>query len=123
MIVAEFTEDNQIIVRLTLLDKVGQKLEIDTILDTGFSDYLMVPSTVVRELGLVEIDTVQAIMADGRGASLSVCEVRMEWDGDEQSIPVFVGGGKALLGMSMLRGCLGTFEFFPGGISTIEPAE
>lgn len=121
MISGEFTEDDQIIVRVSLLGTDGEQAEIDAILDTGFSDALMVPDAVIKRLGLVELDTVQAIMADGRGAYLSVYEAVVEWDGEERTIPVFAGGGKALLGMALLRGCLGTFEFFPGGLITIEP--
>ncbi len=120
MISGEFTEDNQIIIRVILLGPAGRQAEIDAILDTGFSDYLMVSDAVIKQLGLVELDIVQAVMADGRGAYLSVCEIVVEWEGEERTIPVFAGGGKALLGMALLRGCLGTFEFSPGGIITIE---
>lgn len=123
MITGEFTEDNQIIVKLTLFGTTERPAEIAAILDTGFSDHLIVPFAVIQQLGLVEVDTVQAVMADGRTVGFSVCEVILEWDGDERAVPIFSGGGKALLGMALLRGCLGTFEFFPGGLSTIEPGE
>ena len=123
MITGEFTEDNQIIVKLTLFGTTERPVEIEAILDTGFSDYLIVPFAIVRQLGLVEVDTMQAMMANGSIVGFSVCEAVLEWDGDERTIPVFVGSGKALLGMALLRGCLGTFEFFPGGLSTIELGE
>ena len=123
MITGEFTEDNQIIVKLTLFSITEQPVEIEAILDTGFSEHLIVPFTVIRQLGLVEADTVQAVMADGRTAGFSVSEAVLDWDGDERTIPVFSGGGKALLGMALLHGSLGTFEFFPGGVCTIEPGE
>ena len=124
MITGEFTEDNQIVVKLTLFGTTERPAEIEAVLDTGFSDHLIIPFAVTRQLGLVEIDIVQAVMADGRTVGFSVCDVFLEWDGDERTVPVFVGGGrKALIGMALLRGSLGTFEFFPGGIATIEPAE
>ena len=123
MITGEFTEDNQIIVKLTLFGLTERPAEIEAILDTGFSDYIIVPFAAVRQLGLVEVDTMQAVMADGRIVGFSVCEAVLEWDGDARTVPVFVGSGKALLGMALLRGSLGTFEFFPGGLTTIEPGE
>ncbi len=123
MITGEFTEDNQIVVKLTLFDATEQPVEIEAIPDTGFSDHLIIPFAAVRRLGLVEVDTVQAAMADGRIVGFSVCEAVLEWDGNERAIPVFAGGSKALLGMALLRGSLGTFEFFPGGLCTVEPGE
>lgn len=123
MITGEFTEDNQIIVKLSLFGTTERPAEIEAILDTGFSDHLIVAFTIVRQLGLVEVDTVQAVMADGRTVGFSVCDVVLEWDGDERTVPAFVGNGNALLGMAMLRGSLGTFEFFPGGLTTIEPGD
>ena len=122
MITGEFTEDNQIIIPLRLTGPEGTRIDTDAILDTGFSDSLMLPDAIIRRLGLVELDIVQAVMADGSPAYFSTCEVVLEWDGEEREIAVFAGGGKPLLGMALVRGSLGTFEFFPGGTISLEPA-
>lgn len=123
MILGEFTEEDRVIVRLTLTGPAGLQTTVNAILDTGFSDALMLPDVLIRRLGLVELEVVQAVMADGSPAYLSTCEAVLNWDGQEREIVVFAGGGKALLGMALLRGCLGTFEFFPGGMISIEPAD
>ena len=123
MITGEFTEDNQIVVKLTLFGTTGRPVKIEAILDTGFSEHLIVPFAIIGQLGLAEIDTAQAVMADGRIVGFSVCEAVLEWDESERTIPIFAGGSKALLGMALLRGSLGTFEFSPGGLCMVEPGE
>lgn len=72
MIVGELSEYNEIVVPLSLRSEEGEDATIDTILDTGFSSYLVIPQNIVERLALPQIDVEDARMADGRLARFSV---------------------------------------------------
>lgn len=57
------------------------------------------------------------------GNERAVHEVIVAWNEEERAVSAYVGEGDILIGMALLRGCIGSFDFFPGCISTIEPRE
>ena len=123
MMSGEFKISNQIIIALTIWNETGSDEQIEAVVDTGFGGSLMLTQSIVETLALPQLDVEAAVLADGSIVWLPVYAVNILWDDEERKVVAYAGAGDVLLGMSMLRGCLGTFEFFPGGISTIEPAE
>ena len=63
------------------------------------------------------------VLADGSRTQMAVYEIIVIWNDEERAVPAYAGEGDALLGISLLRDQLGTFEFFPGSTVAIEPAE
>ena len=52
MMQGEFKESNQIVIPLTLRGEYGREEQVNVILDTGFTGFLIVPGYVVRRLNL-----------------------------------------------------------------------
>ena len=89
------------------------------------NDQILVTLTteIVRDLSLPQTDVSAAILADGSVVQLVVHEVAVVWHEEKRIVPAYVGDGEPLLGMSLLRGSIGTFEFFSGGTTTIEAVD
>lgn len=93
------------------------------IVDTGFSGFLTLPFSVLARLGLSQTDTEEATLADGSVLRFGVYEVTLDWEEDERMVPVYATEGSTLLGISLLLGSIGTFEFRDGSTVTIETAD
>jgi clan AA aspartic protease len=96
-------------------------VEVEAVIDTGFTDYLMIPVDTVTLLGLSQVDFVELVLADGSVARLAAYEVTVEWNDEERLIPTYAVEGNALIGVELLLGSLMTIEFINGGTVTIEP--
>ena len=83
---------------------------------------MTVPFSVLERLGLSQMDTEEAALADGSVLRFGVYEVTLDWDEEERTVPAYATESSALLGVSMLLGSIGTFEFLDGGTVTIEAA-
>ncbi len=91
-------------VKLDSMD--GQRsLEIEAMVDTGAS-YTMVPANLLEGLGVLPIDKISLLLADGRRAEYDIGEARATING--RSIPTLVVFGenhaRALLGAYTLEG-------------------
>ncbi len=123
MMTGRFLPSREFAVELTLRDLEGEPIDVTAVVDTGFSGFLTVPFSVLERLGLSQTDTEEATLADGSVLRFGVYEVTLDWDEDERTVPVYATESAALLGISMLLGSIGTFEFIDGGTVTIESAE
>ena len=122
MIIGRFLPSREFVVDLTLRDEEGEPVELTSVVDTGFSGFLTVPFSVIGRLGLMQTDTEEATLADGSVLRFAVYEVTLDWDEEERTVPAYATQSSALLGVSMLLGSIGTFEFIEGGTVTIEAA-
>ena len=91
-------------VRLTSLD--GQEsLDLEAMVDTG-ATYTIVPSRLLRELGVEPFDTIGLRLADGRPVEMDLGQATVTIDG--RSIPTLVIFGedeaRPLLGAYTLEG-------------------
>ena len=116
-------ESNQIVVPLTLRGEDGREEQVEVVVDTGFTGFLVIPSHIIRELGLTQLDINEMVLANGSVVRMAVYEVFLSWHEEERAVLAYAGEGDALLGMSLLRGSIGSFEFFFGGTTTLEAVE
>ncbi len=123
MMHGEFRESSQIIVLLTLRGEDDREEQVEVVVDTGFTGFLVLPSRIIRDLGLVQLDINEIVLANGSIVRMAVYEVLITWHEEERAVLAYAGEGDALLGMSLLRGSFGSFEFFSGGLATIEAVE
>src|SRR5260370_36279589 len=90
----------------TLQVKVqGQKgaQQVEAIIDTGFSGFLTLPSTVIAALGLTWICRHQGMLADGSIQILDVFEVSVLWDGQTRTVETAAMDAQPLAGMNLLH--------------------
>lgn len=109
------------LIHLSLLDRTGQEVEIETTLDTGFTGFLTLPPADIATLGLPFAQYHRATLADGSVGRLEVYAATVIWDGEERDIDVLAIGTESLLGMSLLEGSDVRLQVTDGGLVVIEP--
>ena len=91
-------------IRLDSMD--GERsLEIEAMVDTGAS-YTIVPSSLLKELGVVPIDKIGLVLADGRPVEYDIGRAMATIDGRTEATLVVFGddNARALLGAYTLEG-------------------
>ena len=108
---------------LTLLVRgpSGHILEFETVVDTGFSDYLTLPHEIVEELGLEFATTFQAVLADGSQETLPAYNITVMWGGESRQVRVLKTMGESLVGMRMLYDHSLQIDVVEGGRVLVEP--
>ena len=101
----------------------GQSLQVDAIVDTGFSGSLTLPLSVIESIGLTWLCRQQGMLADGRIHPFDVYTANIVWDNSERTIEVEAADVDPLLGMSLLAGYRVTMEVRASGNMTIESLE
>ena len=113
----------QPVVTLPLLGPDGQSREIEAVVDTGFNGSLILPTSVIAELGLPYQGRVDATLADGSAVSFHVYNVTVLWDGVARYIiPAVASDNRPLLGMALLDGHDLSIQVRDGGRVVIQPA-
>lgn len=80
----------------------GRWQEVEAVIDTGYSGFLTLPISLVKDLGLAFVNKAIAVLADGTQGRFDVYDAVVEWGGQSRSIEVDATGGAPLLGMQML---------------------
>lgn len=101
----------------------GQSRLIEAVIDTGYSEYLTLPSAHVRALGLQYRERGHAALADGTMATFDVYDAELVWDGQHKAVPVDESASAPLVGMSLLEGHELRIEARSGGQVLIEPLD
>lgn len=90
-------------------------LQINAVVDTGFTGHLTLQTATVEALELPIIGSAESVLADGSLVLEDVCMARVLWHGGERPIRVLVADATPLLGMSLLRGSELRIEAVNGG--------
>lgn len=100
----------------------GEAVEVEAVVDTGFTGHPTLPPRLVRSLSLPlpQRGFLEVELADGNTAALGVYDARVFWHGLSRPIPVYEADGGPLVGMSLLRGSRLTVEVVPGDSLVIE---
>lgn len=112
--------DLEAVVAVTLRGPSGRSHLIEAVVDTGYSEFLTLPSAHVSELGLRYKNRGTATLADGTGVDFDVYDAEMVWDGQLIAIPVDESETTPLMGMSLLEGHEVRIEARSGGRVLIE---
>jgi predicted aspartyl protease len=108
------------VVPLAILGSDGSRVEVEAVIDTGFTGHLTLRADVVRPLALSGRGFVEVELADGSTAALGVDDARVLWRARERPVPGYEAEGGPLVGMSLLRGSRLTVDVEPGGEVVIE---
>ena len=74
----------------------GRSLEIEAVVDTGYSGFLTLSSAVVAELDLPHALVREIALADDSTVELDVHRVNVFWDGEPRTIPADITGSTPL---------------------------
>ena len=97
-------------------------LPCDVIVDTGFTGWLTLPESVIRELGLLKIGSRPVTVASGEVEDFDYYETRIVWHGQPRWALVLQSIDQPLLGMELLRDNWITMGAWEGGDVIIEEA-
>ena len=92
------------VVTLPLQDPNGRTRVIEAVVDTGYSGFLTLPTTLVTELGLTFAYMGQAFLANDAEVDFDVHYVTVLWDGQPRDIEADATGSTPLVGMLLLSG-------------------
>lgn len=109
------------IVELRLRGPGGSELEVDTIVDSGFTASLTLPATTVSVLGLARHSGGRAVFADGSVRQFDIYAAEVRWNGGWRPVLVWAVRNEALLGTGFMAGNELRIAVVPGGVVEITP--
>ncbi|MHB1562117.1 MAG: clan AA aspartic protease [Isosphaeraceae bacterium] len=102
-------------IRLRVRASDGSELDVEAVIDSGFTGSFTLPVAVIGALGLAHQSGGRAMLADGSIQQVDFYAADVDWDGSWRSVLVMEVGGEALVGMRLLAGHQVRFEVMPGG--------
>lgn len=111
----------QAVIQVRVKGPGGRSLEIEAVLDTGFTEALCLPQATIQSLGLRFLSTDTAILADGSLIGVALYRGTIVWDGRDRTIIVHCLEGDPLIGMSLVYDHLLTMEARDHGAVTLMP--
>ncbi len=108
-------------IRLMVKGTQGREVEIDAVLDTGYTAALTLPPRIIGELGLRWLSVDRGTLADGSECLFDVFEGKVIWDGKVRRILVDEADTDSLVGMGLLNGHELKMQVRPHGKITIKP--
>lgn len=98
----------------------GQRQVIDTVIDTGFSGFLSLPSTIITTLDLPWSASDIVTLGDGSETLFDLYTATVIWDGQYREIYIAESETEPLLGMALLYGYRLQVDTIEGGSVKIE---
>jgi clan AA aspartic protease len=95
-------------------------LNIEFVVDTGFTEELTLPPAAVIALGLPFTNELVITLANDSEDTVAVHTATIVWDGEEREVRVFATGRRPLLGTALLAGSELVAQFIQGGLVTID---
>lgn len=110
----------QATVSLSIFDIQGRELEIEAVVDTGFSGYLTLPMSTISVLSLPFANYMVSRLADGSQRVMEVYNATVLWDEEDREIEVLGAEGDVLVGTSLMDGYDLQIQFTDAGLVTLE---
>jgi clan AA aspartic protease len=98
-----------------------QQQVIDTVIDTGFTGFLSLPSAIIAALDLPWSGSDIVTLGDGSETLFDLYVATVIWDGQYREIYVAESETEPLLGMSLLYGYRLQVDTIEGGSVEVEP--
>lgn len=115
MLSGKVNSRREAVVRLWISGPSDRAVEIEAIVDTGFTGSLTLPQAYVNQLGLVRRGRGEGVLADGTSTSFGVYEAVALWHLQPRIISVHAVESQPLLGMTMLDGSEFAMQVVEGG--------
>jgi clan AA aspartic protease len=91
-------------IRLKIRGPSGHEQEIEAVIDTGYTAWLILPPALVAGLGLPWHSVGRAILADGSKCLFDVYQAKVVWNRRARRILVDEADASPLVGMALLAG-------------------
>ena len=111
------------VIPLRLQGPDGLTRDIEAVVDTGYSGFLTLPSSLVSELRLPFAYVGWAFLANDDEVSFDVHDVTVLWDGQPRDIKADATGSAPLAGMLLLDGHDLSIQVKRGGRVVIQAGE
>jgi clan AA aspartic protease len=98
----------------------GQRQVIDTVIDTGFSGFLSLPSAIITRPNLPWSASDIVTLGDGSETLFDLYTATVIWDGQYREIYIAESETEPLLGMALLYGYRLQIDTIEGGTVKIE---
>jgi clan AA aspartic protease len=115
MITGIITPYNEAVISLRVQGNTEDVRSIEGIIDTGFTGFLTLLSSLIHALNLPWRRRGLAILADGTETIFDIYEATVFWDGQPRRIAVDTAETDPLIGMSLLKGYEMTMRVVEGG--------
>ena len=99
----------------------GSELDVDAVVDSGFTGALTLPAATVAALGLIRRSGGRAVLADGSVRPFDQYSAEVEWAGAWRAVLVSAVSDEVLVGLRLLAGHELRIEVVPGGVVEIKP--
>jgi clan AA aspartic protease len=120
MITGTVNARREAIIHIAVQGKQDQVRDVEAVIDTGYTGFLILPPQIVEELELTYLGRMKCTLANGAKEDFDVFSATVIWDGQERLIEVDVTNTDPLIEMLLLNGHELRIEVTPGGIVTIE---
>ena len=107
-------------IRLVVGNLDSQRQMIDAVIDTGFTGFLTLPSSVLADLNLRAYRREEGILGDGSTCVFDVYRGLVIWDGELRRIDINESDTEPLVGMGLLYGYRMQLDVIEGGTVTIQ---
>ncbi len=91
------------------------------VIDTGFSDYLTLPRSVLEKFQAAQRSHARVVLADGSEIVSELFELTVLWDGKPITIEVHAAEVEPLVGMALLSGHDLHMRVVPDGEVSVAP--
>lgn len=108
-------------VRLRIRGPAGTEVDVDALVDSGFTSSLALPKATIAALGLVHRRSGNGKLADGSIRRFNIYAAELAWDGHWRPVTVYAAGDEPLLGMRLMAGHRLLMDVVPGGAVEITP--
>jgi len=120
MITGIITTAREAVIRVVVRGPSGHEVAVDAVIDTGFTGWLTLSTSLVVTLSLPFAGTTRATLSDGSEVAIDVFDATVVWDTRDRQVTVLATEGGVLVAMAMLFGFRLTLEGTLGGPVRIE---
>ena len=120
--ISGFVRDNGVeaVIGVVLSGVDGRQIKVDAVVDTGFTNYLTLPHSVISSLGFPWNGQQLGTLADGSERLFDYYTASIVWDDRTIAIPVNATDSEPLIGMALLEGYDLHIQVVEGGAVSIE---
>ena len=119
--IGRVTPAPEALITLKIRGASNREIEVQAVIDTGFTDYLTLPHSIIDDLRLTFVDTSECELADGQIVNMESFQATVLWHGLPREIVVLAADGDPLVGMSLLYQSRLMIDVLDDGVVSIEP--